>query len=627
VSGDKFAKQQAGAPLQIPAATWNAMIDAARAHADQQHNQNVQSDHWFRSGDLIKVRNQSGEDIDRFGILALSSPIIDPADKLREFKNQVAVDGVLPEEEHAGQFCILLDPLKDGKIGRGWVSGVCPVQVNVEEDWHRYADISPESTTELKSKPDGGAEILWCESGTGSKWAVVRLSNAHRTHYLAKVPHGGIPGRVGTRTGSAECELYTVDDAGEIQPVTRPEGETVTVVVRHHGQQPVRRPINPDDPQYLGVTFDGHHSWLLDPPKQTLLCKPRKRLRAKSWGMARELRFVGGKWRPAGAMVSVYNVCDYALLPTQQIVCHFHEDTTSYLTIGCRCCDGSSSSSSSSDSSSSSSGSSSSSSSSSGSSSSSSSSGSSKSSSSSSSGSGSSSSDSSSGSSSGSSSSSSSDSSSSDSSSESKSSKSSSESQSSSSESKSQSSSSGSDSSSTSSGSSSSESESDSSQSISESQSESSQSESQSSESASSESESSVSESSESTSSESGSSRSVSSGSPSTSSSDSRSLSGSESESAGTGSSSSGSGSGSSGSGSGSSSDSTSHSRSISESHSLPSGSGSKPSVGSGSGSSSGCFSTWIWSCGWELISSNCNEPLIPTEIGPFDGATLEVLG
>ena len=515
MSGDKFAKQQVGAPLQIPAATWNAMIDAARAHADQQHNQNVQSDHWFRSGDLIKVRNQSGEDIDRFGILALSSPIIDPADKLREFKNQVAVDGVLPEEEHAGQFCILLDPLKDGKIGRGWVSGVCPVQVNVEEDWHRYADLSPESTTELKSKPDGGAEILWCESGTGSKWAVVRLSNAHTTHYLAKVPHGGIPGRVGTRTGSAECELYTVDDAGEIQPVTRPEGETVTIVVRHHGQQPVRRPINPDDPQYLGVTFDGHHSWLLDPPKQTLLCKPRKRLRAKSWGMARELRFVGGKWRPAGAVVSVYNVCDYALLPTQQIVCHFHEDTTSYLTIGCRCCDGSSSSSSSSDSSSSSSGSSSSSSSSSGSSSSSSSSDSSKSSSSSISGSGSSSSDSSSGSSSGSSSSSSSDSSSSDSSSESKSSKSSSESQSSSSESKSDSSSSGSDSSSKSSASSSSESESESSTSISESQSESSQSESQSSQSASSESESSVSDSSESessdsTSSQSGSSRSVS---------------------------------------------------------------------------------------------------------------------
>ncbi len=348
MSGDKFAKQQAGQPLEIPAATWNAMLDAARAHVDQQHDQSVQDNAWFRSGDLIKVRNQSGQDLDRFAVLGLQSPIIQPADKLREFKNQVAINGVLPAGESFGRFCILLDPLKNDKIGRAWVSGVCPVQIEVEQDWHRYADISPGSASELKSKPDGGAEILWREPGTGVKWAVVRLSNAHRTRYLAKVPAAGVPARVGNQTGSAECELHTVGDSGEIEPVTRPGGETVQVAVRHHGLQPVRAPVDSAESQYLGVTFDGHHSWLLDPPKQTLLCKPRKRLRAKSWGMARELRFVNGKWQPAGGMVSVYNVCDYALLPSQQIVCHFHEATSAYLTIGCRCCYGISSSSSSS---------------------------------------------------------------------------------------------------------------------------------------------------------------------------------------------------------------------------------------------------------------------------------------
>ena len=50
--------------------------------------------------------------------------------------------------------------------------------------------------------------------------------------------------------------------------------------------------------------------------------------------MARELRFDGGRWRPIGVRVSVYNVCDYALLASQQIICHFHEDTGSYVTIG-----------------------------------------------------------------------------------------------------------------------------------------------------------------------------------------------------------------------------------------------------------------------------------------------------
>jgi hypothetical protein len=78
-----------------------------------------------------------------------------------------------------------------------------------------------------------------------------------------------------------------------------------------------------------------------------------RRLKAKSWGMARELRYANGVWAPIGVKVAVYNVCDYALLTSQQIVCHFHEDTSAYLTIGCRCCEGSSSSSSSSGSSSS----------------------------------------------------------------------------------------------------------------------------------------------------------------------------------------------------------------------------------------------------------------------------------
>ena len=47
---------------------------------------------------------------------------------------------------------------------------------------------------------------------------------------------------------------------------------------------------NYDDGQYLSVTYDGNRSWIIDPPKQTLLCKPVSRLKAKSWGMARELR-------------------------------------------------------------------------------------------------------------------------------------------------------------------------------------------------------------------------------------------------------------------------------------------------------------------------------------------------
>ncbi len=176
----------------------------------------------------------------------------------------------------------------------------------------------------------------------------MRLSNHQPNHYLAKIPAGGIPARRGLQTGTAQCDLFTVDETGLLEPVRRPGGDVVRVAVQHHGTQPIRGPVNPDEPQYLGVTFDGQESWLLDPPKQTLLCVPLKRIKSKSWGPARELRFLAGRWTPSGSVVSVYNVCDYALLASQQIVGHFHEDTSAYLSLGCRCCDGSSSSSSSS---------------------------------------------------------------------------------------------------------------------------------------------------------------------------------------------------------------------------------------------------------------------------------------
>lgn len=44
MGGDKFKKAQAGRPLEIPASTWNAMVDAARSNAESQHDQRGESD-------------------------------------------------------------------------------------------------------------------------------------------------------------------------------------------------------------------------------------------------------------------------------------------------------------------------------------------------------------------------------------------------------------------------------------------------------------------------------------------------------------------------------------------------------------------------------------------------------
>jgi hypothetical protein len=177
---DPFKKVQSGDPLQIPARAYNAFIDAA--HDFQQRTRGLDSgaSPGSRSTDIIRVRNDSGGDRQRFEILGIGDPIITPTDNVEAFKNQVAFVGETPAvPDHLGRFVILLEPIADGKIGQALVAGVCPVMLDVPDEDHPYraAEVIDGDATALTVGLAGSATILWRESGTGTKWAVVRLGN------------------------------------------------------------------------------------------------------------------------------------------------------------------------------------------------------------------------------------------------------------------------------------------------------------------------------------------------------------------------------------------------------------------------------------------------------------------
>ncbi|TWU39316.1 hypothetical protein [Novipirellula artificiosorum] len=338
-----------GDPLKIKAAEYNRLLRAADAVAQSRFDGAApRQDRLHLNASVLRVYNDSDVTIPIGGNVAMESVIPDPDTDVVKAARDTTLRVVVPNgESYRGKIAVAVEPIAPGRIGRVVVDGVAVAQVNVIESWHNMADLSG-SVSDLRSAPDGTAQILWRRDPeqTGPQWAVVRIGNVHPSKYLAKVPSDGIPARVGSRTGQSQCELHHVNSDGDVVSVVDPSSNPITVSVRHYGTQPIRGSVGAET-QYVGVTYDGRGSWLLEPPKQTLLCKPTKRIKAKSWGAARELRFGGTAWAPSGNIVSVYNVCDYALLTNQQIVCHFHEDTSSYLTIGCRCCDGSSSSSSS----------------------------------------------------------------------------------------------------------------------------------------------------------------------------------------------------------------------------------------------------------------------------------------
>lgn len=179
--GDSLKKVQAGQRLEIPAEAYNAFVDAVRDDRARRHSIEQEAGVEIRQTGIVKIRNQTGVAQDRYHVLALHDPIVQPADNLAEFKNRVSFAGHTPAEPRRSErFAILLEPLPLNGIGRGILAGVSPVRLEVVRESDQYAELIAGATDKLRTTPTGLTRILWKESGLGLKWGVVRLSERPR---------------------------------------------------------------------------------------------------------------------------------------------------------------------------------------------------------------------------------------------------------------------------------------------------------------------------------------------------------------------------------------------------------------------------------------------------------------
>jgi len=206
-------KVLAGEPFVAPASTWNAFIDAAQDFKNRTADIGRQPVAGFRSSGIITVKNESGAARRQFDVLGLDEPIFlpgggssDAAEK--SFRNFVAFRGQMPSKnEHVGKFVVLIEPLAAGAVGKGCVSGVCQVRVNVTDVDHEFAELADGKADVLESGDTGSAKILWKEDGTGQKWAVVHLgASASVVAIYARITSSG-GGDGGTYTSWREVEL------------------------------------------------------------------------------------------------------------------------------------------------------------------------------------------------------------------------------------------------------------------------------------------------------------------------------------------------------------------------------------------------------------------------------------
>ena len=206
MAGDVMKKVRTGDRLKIPAETFNTFIDTARGFRNAQQNFRRQQQPEFRDTDIVLVRNDSEADRQRFDVLGVDNIIFSPTANLQEFQNRPALTGIVPDiDYHIGKFVILLEPAADGKIVRAAVGGLCVARIEVVsgEEWYGYADIYDTDAEKLKSAPHGAAQIIWRETGAGTKWAVVRLGTPQgETSYWGKLD-GSL-----SSSGSATVSIY-----------------------------------------------------------------------------------------------------------------------------------------------------------------------------------------------------------------------------------------------------------------------------------------------------------------------------------------------------------------------------------------------------------------------------------
>ena len=165
-----------GDPVEISANAFNAWSDAADDLRKRQLATTASQQPERRDVDIILVRNDSDSDVDQFGILGIDGPLITPADNLDEFKRRVVISGVTPAVAHIDSFVVLLEPLAANMVGEAIISGVCQVQVDVVNAADTVCGADVDDIAKLKSGT-GCCRIIWKESGTGTKWAIVRVGD------------------------------------------------------------------------------------------------------------------------------------------------------------------------------------------------------------------------------------------------------------------------------------------------------------------------------------------------------------------------------------------------------------------------------------------------------------------
>jgi hypothetical protein len=139
---------------------------------------------------VIMARNNTGGDVPRWGVMAIGGVEVNPTagdTQRRSFEEQPCITGTMPSATTGAAFCIAVEPIKSGKIGRVAVAGVVQAKITVGSGvtGDRARPHASRETLELAA--DGPARVLWRPSGSGTVWGLVRIDDGGSPIRIGKV--------------------------------------------------------------------------------------------------------------------------------------------------------------------------------------------------------------------------------------------------------------------------------------------------------------------------------------------------------------------------------------------------------------------------------------------------------
>jgi hypothetical protein len=169
-------KVKPGDPLRIHANDWNTLLGVAeQAKLTSLLTTSGRGLAGVHNGILVPIKNNTGATLARYHAIGIGDPLFTHADNADTFLNQLGFKGEEVDLTYLGKFAVMQETTPDQKVGRGLLQGITVAEITVNHEDHDRVDVDTDGGPKLVSQFYGAGEILYKESGTGTKWAIVRV--------------------------------------------------------------------------------------------------------------------------------------------------------------------------------------------------------------------------------------------------------------------------------------------------------------------------------------------------------------------------------------------------------------------------------------------------------------------